>query len=93
MRPAALANLVCGIDVESLAGTQTLYQLASKLEVAALCVARGLHLPQPLAGSANHEIIESHVLPATPKRIQRFANSRGLGDRIAPMAGGHPRSV
>jgi hypothetical protein len=45
MRPAALANLVCGIHVEPLAGTQTLYELASKLEVTALRIARGLHLP------------------------------------------------
>jgi hypothetical protein len=62
MRPAVLAHLVCGIRVQTLTGTQPLYQLVSKLEPTALGIASGLHLPQPLTGSTNHEIVESHAL-------------------------------
>lgn len=69
MRPAALAYLVGGIDVESLTGTQPLYQLASKLHITALCVAGDLHLAQSLAGSANDELVKAHALATATKCV------------------------
>lgn len=93
MCPAALAHLVCGICVQPLAGTQPLYQLASKLDVTALLIARGLHLPQPLTGPANDQIVKSDALSAVAKRVECVPNGRRLGDRVARVAGRHERSV
>ena len=93
MSPAALSNLVCSICVQPLAGTQPLYQLASKLHVATLLIARGLHLTQPLAGAANHQIVKSDALSAASQRIQCLLNWRGLSDGVAGTTGWHEPSV
>jgi hypothetical protein len=69
MRPAVLAYLVRGIDVESLTGTQPFYQLASKLDITALCVAGGLHLAQSLVGSANDELVKAYALATATKCV------------------------
>src|SRR5580692_498836 len=93
MRPAALTDLVRGIYVQPLAGTQPLHQLAAQLGVAGVLVVCGIHLAQSLSGSANDELVEAHALATATKRVQRLSNGRCLGDRMAGVTGGHRTSV
>src|SRR4029077_2048459 len=90
MRPAALANLICGVGVETLAGAQLLDQLKTQLEVASLLVLLTLDLAQPVARSTNHEVSQPHPLPTTAQRIQRLTDGGRLGDRMARMTSRHP---
>lgn len=72
MQPAALADLVGRIHVNTVCGAQSLDQLETKLGIARSVLARDLHLSQPLTRPTNDEIVESHTLTTTTQRIQRI---------------------
>jgi hypothetical protein len=83
MDPAVLAHLVGRIHIDSLAGSQSLHQLAAKLGLAGLLVAFGFQLAQPLARAADHQIAHPHPLAAQAQGVERLAHGRGLGDGMA----------
>jgi hypothetical protein len=88
MRPAALADLVCGIRVEPSTGAQPLYQSPPKLDITALLIAGGLHLAQPVTGPANDQIVKSDALSPVAKCVECLPNGRRLGDRMTRSARG-----
>jgi hypothetical protein len=93
MRPAAFADLVGRVGVEALTGSKLLYQLPAELGVARCGCACGLQLSQHVAGSADHEIVESYVLAPTPQRVERLTDGRCLGDRMVWVTSWHHPSV
>jgi hypothetical protein len=93
MSPAALADHIGGIRVESVARTQSLDEITSKLGLAVFFLPRGLHLLQSLACPTNDEIVKSDALSATPQGIQRFPYGSCLSDRVTRMTGRHTSSV
>jgi hypothetical protein len=57
MRPATLANLICGLHVDAVSTVHPLDQLAAKLSVAGVCVALMFHLLQSVVRSANDQVV------------------------------------
>jgi hypothetical protein len=93
MSPTALADLVGGLRIDAIFAAHPPDQLLAKLDIAGISVMLSLHLPQPLVRSTDHQIVKTHTLTATSKRIKRFPNPRRLSDGMARMACRHAVSV
>jgi len=93
MHPAVLANLVGGVHVEAVSGTQLLDQLTTKRGLLSLFSSPDFKLSQPITGATNHQVVKLHALPSATERIERLTHRGSLGDRMTRMAGGNPISV
>jgi hypothetical protein len=93
MRPTALTNLVGGLHIDTIPAAQPPDQLLAKLAIAGISVMLSLHLPQPLVRSTDDQIVQTHTLTATSKRIKRLSNRRRLGDGMTRVACRHAASV
>ena len=93
MRPAARANLICRIHVDTVAAAQPVDELSPECGVSRVVVTRALDLAEPLSGTTYDEIVKPHALATVTKRIERLANRRRFSDRMARVASRHPPSV
>jgi hypothetical protein len=76
MRPAALTDVVGGIDVEVVARTQPLDQLVAEVDLAGLLILFGFDLTQPIDSPTDHKLPQPHTLAAPAQRVQCLTNGR-----------------
>jgi hypothetical protein len=88
-----LADLMGGVHVEAVSGTQLLDQLTTKLCLFSLFSSPDLKLSQPIPSATDHQVVEPHALPSATEGIERLAHRGSLGDRMTRMASGHLTSV
>jgi hypothetical protein len=84
-----LADLVGGIHVEAVSGTQLLDQLTTKLGLLGLFSSPYFKLSQPITSTTDHQVVELHALPSTTEGIERLTHRGSLSDRMTRMAGRH----
>lgn len=66
MHPAMLADLVGGVHVEAISGTQLLDQLTTKLGLLSLFSSSDFKLSQPITSATDHQVVKLHALPSAP---------------------------
>jgi hypothetical protein len=88
-----LANLVGGVYVEAISGSQLLDQLPAKLGLLSLFSLADFKLSKPITSTTDHQVVKLHPLSSPTKRIERLAHTGSLGDRMTRMTGGHSTSV
>lgn len=85
-----LADLVGGVHVEAISGTQLLDQITTKLGLLSLFSSSDFKLSQPITSATDHQVVELHALPSATERIESLTHRGSLGDRMTRMASGHP---
>jgi hypothetical protein len=88
-----LADLVGGVHVEAVSGTQLLDQLATKLGLLSLFSSSDFKLSQPITSATDHQVVKLHALPSATEGIESLTNRGSLSDRMARTASRHPMSV
>jgi hypothetical protein len=88
-----LADLVGGVHVEAVSGTQLLDQLATKLGLLSLFSSSDFKLSQPITSATDHQVVKLHALPSATEGIESLTNRGSLSDRMARTASRHPVSV
>ena len=60
-----LADLIGGIDIETVPGTQLLDQLTTKLGLLRLFSSSDLKLSQSITSATDHQVVKPQPLPST----------------------------
>jgi hypothetical protein len=59
-----LADLVGGVHIEAVSGTQLLDQITTKLGLLRLFSSSDFKLSQPITSAPDHQVVKLHALPS-----------------------------